>query len=59
MNYIRETCGCCGECTVYCCDDTPIGCDILTLSIFILQTVRNVAEPWTSCSSLIARSQWD
>lgn len=58
MNYIRETCGCCGEC-IFCCTETQIGYETLTLSMFTLQTARNVVEPWTSCLSLTAQSQWD
>lgn len=48
MNYIRETCGCCGEYSSHCVV-TLIGCDILTACTFALQIARNAAELWTSC----------
>lgn len=48
MNYIRETCGCCGEYSIRCVV-TLIGCEILTVCTFVLQTARNAAELWTLC----------
>lgn len=59
MNYVRETCGCCGELVYKYTTINGLTCLVLIgCTILNLQTARNAVEPWILSLLLIALSRW-